>query len=162
MNKLQKNDGTYTVDQTEILDMQASFYENLYKNKQTVCISEIRQYLSEVDTPKLTEEEKQECEGLLSVRECEQILKTFKNGKTPGNDGITAEFYKKFWPLFGRLLVESLNASYVHGELTPSQKQAIISLLDKGKDRTLLKNWRPISLLNVDSKIASKALACRL
>jgi len=45
------------------------------------------------------------------------------------------------------------------GELTTSQKQAVITLLDKGKDRTLLKNWRPISLLNNDYKIISKAIA---
>lgn len=88
-------------------------------------------------------------------------MKTFAKGKTPGNDGITAEFYKKFWPFFGKLMVDSFNKSYLEGELTSSQRQAVITLLDKGKDRTLLKNWRPISLLNVDYKIASKALASR-
>ena len=36
----------------------------------------------------------------------------------------------------------------------------MITLIDKkGKDKRYLKNWRPISLINVDSKIASKALA---
>lgn len=44
---------------------------------------------------------------------------------------------------------------------TSQIKQAVISLLDKGKDRTLHNNWRPISLLNVDYKIASKTIAHR-
>ena len=43
------------------------------------------------------------------------------------------------------------------------QKQAVITLLEKsGKDHTLLKNWRPISLVNVDTKIMSKVIAARV
>ena len=39
----------------------------------------------------------------------------------------------------------------------------MITLLEKkDKDKRFLKNWRPISLINVDVKIASKALAKRL
>ena len=44
-----------------------------------------------------------------------------------------------------------------------SQKQAIITLIEKkGKDRRQISNWRPISLINVDTKIGSKAIARRL
>ena len=44
-----------------------------------------------------------------------------------------------------------------------SQKQAVITLLEKsGKDRALLENWRPISLVNVDTKIMSKVIAARV
>ena len=49
------------------------------------------------------------------------------------------------------------------GELTSSQRQAVISLIEKkDKEKRYIKNWRPISLLNVDLKIASKALAARI
>ena len=48
-------------------------------------------------------------------------------------------------------------------QMSPSQRQAIITLIEKqGKDRTYLENWRPISLTNVDAKIASKAIATRI
>ena len=63
--------------------------------------------------------------------------------------------------MLGKFCVSSFNESFRLGELSASQKQAVISLLDKGKDRTLLKNWRPISLLNNDYKIVSKAIANR-
>ena len=85
-----------------------------------------------------------------------------KNNKSPGNYGLTCELYKKFWFWIGKLLVDSHNTSYENGELSVSQKQPVITLLDKNKDRTLLKNWRPISLLNVDYKIISKALVNRM
>ena len=68
-----------------------------------------------------------------------------------------------FWPLIGKHLVECVNYSFEFGELSNSQKQAIITLIEKrGKDKRLIKNWRPISLINVDTKIISKVLANRL
>ena len=43
------------------------------------------------------------------------------------------------------------------------ERQAIIKLIEKnGKDKRFIKNWRLISLLNIDYKIALKALAERL
>ena len=47
--------------------------------------------------------------------------------------------------------------------MSNSQKQAVITLIEKkGKDRCLIENWRPISLLNVDAKILSKVIATRI
>ena len=44
-----------------------------------------------------------------------------------------------------------------------SQKQAVITLLEKsGKDRALLENWRPLSLVNVGTKIMSKVIEARV
>ena len=49
------------------------------------------------------------------------------------------------------------------GELSQTQKQGIISLIPKGdKPREFIKNWRPISLINVDCKLLSGVLAYRL
>lgn len=60
-------------------------------------------------------------------------------------------------------MVDSLNYSYDYGELSNSQKEAIITLIEKkDKDKWDLSNWRPISLINVDVKIGSKAIAKRL
>ena len=63
----------------------------------------------------------------------------------------------------GNLLVNTLNYSFKCGELTASQKQAIITLIEKkDRDKRLIKNWRPISLLSVNVKIASKAMALKI
>ena len=56
-----------------------------------------------------------------------------------------------------------LKFGFKYGALPNSQRQAIIKLIDKkDRDRRYIKNWQPISLLNVDVKIASKALALPL
>ena len=58
------------------------------------------------------------------------------------------------------LLFKSLNYSHLVGELSTSEKQAVVTLIEKkGRDKRLVKNWRPISLMNVDVKVASKALS---
>lgn len=68
-----------------------------------------------------------------------------------------------FWHLISKTLLDALNYSHQHGELSSSQKQTLITQLEKKeKDRRFLKNWRPISLVNLDVKIASKAIARRL
>ena len=52
----------------------------------------------------------------------------------------------------------SFNEAHEKGELSISQRRGIITLILK-EDRSLLdlSNWRPITLLNVDLKIALKA-----
>ena len=60
-------------------------------------------------------------------------------------------------------LVESLNHSFSVGELSTSQRQVIITVIEKnGRDKRLVKNWRHISLMNVNTKIASKVLVLRM
>ena len=83
-----------------------------------------------------------------------------KNRKHPGSKGITAEFYIIFWNDIIQFYVDSLSYSYQCGKLTELRNQSIISVIPKSeKDITFLENRRPISLLNVDYKIATKAIA---
>ena len=85
------------------------------------------------------------------------------NQKSPGSDGITVEFYKLFWNDVKEFYINSINHSFHTGPLTDLQKQSIITLIPKqNKDITSLENWRPISLLNVDYKIATKVIANRV
>ena len=56
-----------------------------------------------------------------------------------------------------------MNYSKQKGKLSMSQRRGVITLLHKkGKDEEQIKNWRPISLLNIDYKIMTKVLARRL
>ena len=89
---------------------------------------------------------------------------SFADGKAPGIDGLTVEFYKAFWPTVGNLVEDCLNESYDHGELSTSQKMAIIKLIEKkkGKTKCILATGGLYLYLNVDVKIATRALAKRL
>ena len=80
------------------------------------------------------------------------------NDKSPGNAGLTKVFYETFWEEIKIPLCNSITKSYQNGELSTSQIQAVIKLIieKKDKDKKLIKNWRPTSLLNVDMKPISK------
>ena len=168
-NQIRKNIRSLNVNNTtitnpkDILNEEAKYYQSLYTSKMVFQENDFEKFTENLIIPKLTEEEKNSCEGLISNGECQKVIKNMKNNKSPGNDGIPVEFYKIFWPNIGKLVIECFNESYANGSLSTSQKQAVITLIDKpGKDLTLLKNWRPISLLNTDYKIATKVLAMRL
>ena len=109
--------------------------------------------------PRLTEEESTLCEGELTEEELQKAVISLENDKSPGIDGLTANFYKYFWPLFGTSLTHVYNHAFRAGRLAVSQRRGIITLLFKKGDRTLLQNWRQITLLTTDYKILSKALA---
>ena len=91
------------------------------------------------------------------------VLESFQNNKSPGNVGIPIEFYRKFLQLISEPFTKCSNECFEKGETSRSQKQAVITLNEKmGKDGSLLENWGPISLVNVDAKIMSKVTATRL
>ena len=120
---------------------------------------EVEKFLNVLDIPKLTEEQKHMCEGKILQKECERMLETFQNNKVPGNDGIPVEFYKRFWTLLSEPFVNCANECFENMEMFNSQKEAVIER--KGQDRTLLENWTPIFLVNVDAKLMSEVVANR-
>ena len=86
-----------------------------------------------------------------------------KHNKTPGIDGITAEFLKVFWDKLKMFITNAINCCLTNGEMSITLRQCIIVCLPKGdKDRSLIKNWRPISLLSIFYKLASGTIAERL
>ena len=63
----------------------------------------------------------------------------------------------------GSFVVRSLNDGFRKGQLSTTQKEGVIKGRPKGdKSKDLIKNWRPISLLNVVYKIVSACIAKRL
>ena len=93
----------------------------------------------------LTEELSKKCEGMLSEKECHLALNDMENGKSPGSDGLSSEFYKVFWDDINLDVVASLNYSFEKRQMSICQKRGIITLVPKkDKPTNLLGNLRPI------------------
>ena len=83
--------------------------------------------------------------------------------KNPGTLFLPSEFYQMFWNDVSKPLLDALNYGFEIGKLSISQKRGIIKLIPKKSEELYyVKNWRPLTLLNCDYKIATKAIANRL
>lgn len=163
INKLRKQDGVEIREEKEILKVIQEFYEDLYSSEISTSQEQFDLFISNVIFPKLSDEDREEIEGPLTLNECKRVLESFQENKWPGKDGFTVKFYKYFFDSVGSYLLESLNAAYEVGKLSISQRRGVITLIPKDDSDLLdLQNWRPITLLNTDYKIASKALARRI
>ena len=110
----------------------------------------------------LTEESKSNLDKDIHLDELSKAFYKMMNNKSPGQDGICVEFYKVYWNDVKNDVLEVFVHDLNNKQLVYSQHMAVIKLLYKKGNRHAIKNWRPISLLNVDFKILSKALAKRI
>ena len=156
-----KGDNSEIYENNEVLKCMCDFYENLYKCS-NIDQDNIDRFLEEIHTPSLTEQDKLFCDAFPTMDECGEAIKSMKNNKSPGFDGIPVEFYKIFWNDIKHYYYDSIAHSFDCEEMSFSQKLSIISLLYKKGSKEELKNYRPISLTNCDYKILAYVLARRL
>ena len=85
-----------------------------------------------LNIPKLSDDDdRTSCEGKLTLNECWEALISVSSNKSPGNDGLTKQFYVCFFKDVGQYLINALNLSFDYGMLSTSQCQAVITLVEK-------------------------------
>uniref|UniRef100_A0A670KAD3 Reverse transcriptase domain-containing protein n=1 Tax=Podarcis muralis TaxID=64176 RepID=A0A670KAD3_PODMU len=122
----------------------------------------IKQFLEKNGLPKLSQENRSILNCKITPQEIEIAIQNMKLGKSPGPDGLTSKYYKILKDYLIQPLMEVSN-EIMEGKKAPeSWKEAFITLIPKSEaEKTQLKNYRPISLLNVDYKIFADILASR-
>ena len=162
--KLLKDNAEITVtDPIKVSNEIKTFYSRLFKRYSNRTQAECKEFLDNIDLPKVTNDQNEMLKKQLTLEELELAIKSSDNGRSPGNDGLPREFYVFFWRNISKPLHKSLLDARERGSLSASQRQAVIKLLEKkGKDKRFIRNWPPISLINFDAKLLSKTLADRL
>ena len=163
IKSLRTENGVTIGTDKDILQEAKNVYQKLYTSSKAFPDLYDSTFYPKNNVKKFDDLQKESCEGTLKLLECLEALKSIDNNKSPVLDGLPAEFYKVFWQNIHTYLINALNSGYKKGTLSVSQRRGLISLLPK-KNKILyqLKNWRPISLLNCDYKISTKAIAVRV
>ena len=152
------SDGSVCKQQNRILEEQESFYRQLYTSNKDISFN-----ITNESGVSITQEQLDSTERPIEEREIITAIKEMKNNKVPGCDGIPIEFYKVYWSSIRQLVLDMYEHVIQNGRLGTSARRGIISLLPKkGKDSRMIKNLRPLTLLNMDYKILGKVLANRL
>ena len=165
---IEKNGVKTTIYEQESIETETcDYYEDLFASKdiylQNQTIEEFLGNESSNSCPKISQSQKVKMEGILTMEELVKYMKKAKNNVSPGSTGFTNEFYKFFLRDLKIFMLNSINHSYQTGMLSVTQRLGIITLIPKGdKDKSFLKNWRPLTLLNSMYKIISGCISERI
>ena len=96
----------------------------LFKKRTQKTAAEIKSFLRQLNIPKLPEDKSKLCEEDLTEKDLYDSLKSMQNDKSPGNDGLTKEFYETFWNELKEIFVDSVLEAKEKGHLSISQRQA--------------------------------------
>ena len=86
------------------------------------------------------------------------LIKDLDTGISVGHDKIPAKYVKMVADILDEPLTKVINTSIYNNKFCESAKIAVVPPIYKEKDRTLKENYRPVSILNVSSKVFEKHL----
>ncbi|GJV89336.1 RNA-directed DNA polymerase, eukaryota [Tanacetum coccineum] len=111
---------------------------------------------------RLTSDQVEDLESEISNEEVKAAVWDCGVNKSPGPDGYTFEFFRKYWTFIGNDIIQAVKAFFANGCFPRGCNSSFIALIPKIQDAKFVKDFRPISLIGSTYKIISKILANRL
>ena len=113
--------------------------------------------LESYNLPKLNQEEAENLNRQITPTEIEAVIKKLPRNKSPRPNDFTGEFYQSFQEEQIPCFLNLFNKIQEKGRLPNSFFKASIILIPKPDKHTVKKeNYRPISLINIGTKILKK------
>ena len=95
INKIRNENGEITTENTEIQRIIRDYYQQLYANKMD-NLEEMDKFLEKYNFLKLNQKEIENINRPITSKEIKTVIRNLPTNKSPGPDGLTAEFYQKF------------------------------------------------------------------
>ncbi|KAJ1519020.1 hypothetical protein ONE63_011397 [Megalurothrips usitatus] len=98
----------------------------------------------------------------VTEEEVEAAVMAGRPRKSPGYDGIVAEFYVEMWPVIRVELTEVLAELWQSGKVPRAMLHGVMVLIPKKTHPATAKDLRPLTMLNQDLKIYTRMLTARM
>ncbi|GKB51750.1 RNA-directed DNA polymerase, eukaryota [Tanacetum coccineum] len=110
----------------------------------------------------LSSVQKEELECDVSKEELKRAVWDCGMDKSPGPDGFTFGFFRKFWSTIENDVYEVVTYFFTNGDIPKGCNSSFIALIPKTPGANMVKDFRPISLIGCMYKIIAKILTNRL
>lgn len=147
----------WLVDHDQIRVAFYEYFSNFFQVSHIRLIS-----LGVFSLPKLRAEERARLVCRISPSEIEAALHSLADNKAPGPDGMNIKSMKFLWPCIRSKVIQFVDDFWNSGLVPSGVNSSFITLIPKVSQPTLVKDFRPISLINSSIKILTKVLALRL
>ncbi|GJW79787.1 RNA-directed DNA polymerase, eukaryota [Tanacetum coccineum] len=111
---------------------------------------------------RLSSDQVQDLERPVTYEEVKRAVWDCGTNKSPGPDGFSFEFYRKYWTTIDDDVFQAVRDFFVNGNFPRGCNSSFIALIPKIQDAKFVKDFRPISLIGSVYKIIAKILANRL
>ena len=148
LSSLKDLDGKAQTDSDKIASIVERHFTSLYGHTDE-CLPAAT-FLDSIQE-RLNEEEANKLQEPFSLTEIWTAVDSVEDGKASGVDGLPAELYRKLRPKIKLSLQAVLNELRESGALPKSMREGSITLIPKSGDKSMIMNWRPITLLCSDN-----------
>ncbi|XP_071939022.1 uncharacterized protein [Coffea arabica] len=158
ISRIRKEEGGWHEDLQEIKDSAISFFSDLFaSNRQVQALTELP-----FEVPRATQEDNEIMKRLPTMEEIHEVVFGMEIQSAPGPDGFGAGFFQSCWDIVKDDLLMAIQDFFQGMEQPRSWSHSMVVLIPKVEGASHWRDFRPISLCNVTSKVVSKILAIRI
>uniref|UniRef100_A0A803QAN7 Reverse transcriptase domain-containing protein n=1 Tax=Cannabis sativa TaxID=3483 RepID=A0A803QAN7_CANSA len=159
-NKIEsvESDGTWLHGREDIGNFMRNQFMQVFESQNTVIDDDLDSLFSEM----VSEEENDSICRTPSEDEIKQVVYALHPLKSPGPDGFSGIFYRKYWRIVGGKVCEMVQGFFEDGSVCAKLNHTFLCLIPKVSSASRFDHFRPISLCNFCYKIISRILTDRL
>nr|GEV31949.1 RNA-directed DNA polymerase, eukaryota [Tanacetum cinerariifolium] len=156
-NSTQKSKIHWCSDPNSVKDVFKCHFETRFKKP---CDDRLK--LNSSFDKRLSPNQLEDLHRFVSRDEIRKAVWSCGDNKSPGPDGFTFEFFRKYWHIVGSDFCATVEHFFDMGVLPEGCKSSFIALIPKVPDAKFVGDFRPICLIGCVYKVITKVLAILL